>query len=86
MHNVTALALTFFVCLATTIVVAAFVRIVSGKKPNLLNIVAIPVGITVAEAVRMGWHVSGQVFIFVLAGAVGVSVFCGQLIKVRRGA
>lgn len=55
MHNITVLALSFAVCLATIIVV-----------------VAIPVGITIAEALRMGWHISGQAFIFVLAGAVGV--------------
>jgi len=86
MHNVTALALTFGVCLATTVVLAVFFRVVGGKKLSLLNVVAIPVGITVAEAVRMGWHISGTPFIFVLAGAVGVSVFCAQLIKVQRGA
>jgi quercetin dioxygenase-like cupin family protein len=86
MHNVTALALTFAVCLATTIVVAAVFRVLAGKKQSLLNIVAIPVGITLAEAARMGWHISGTSFIFVLAGAVGVSVFCAQLIRVQRGA
>jgi hypothetical protein len=86
MHNITALALTFAVCLATTIVVAALFRVVGRKKLDLLNVVAIPVGITIAEAVRMGWHISGPAFMFVLAGAVGVSVFCAQLVKVQRGA
>ncbi|MCK9188977.1 hypothetical protein [Acidithiobacillus sp.] len=56
------------------------------KKPILLNVVAIPVGITIAEAVPMGWHISGTAFIFVLAGAVGVSVFSAQFIKVQRSA
>ena len=86
MHNIAALAFTFAVCLATTIVVAALFRIVGGKKQSLLNIIAIPVGITIAEAVRMGWHVSGTAFVFVLAGAVGLSVFCAQFAKVQRGA
>jgi hypothetical protein len=86
MHNITALALTFAVCLATTIVVAALFRVVGRKKLGLLNVVAIPVGITIAEAVRMGWHISGPAFMFVLAGAVGVSVFFAQLVKVQRGA
>jgi len=86
MHNVTALALTFAVCLATTIVVAALFRVVGRKKTSLLNVIAIPVGITAAEAVRTGWHISGTAFSFVLAAAVGISVFCVQLIKVQRGA
>jgi len=86
MHNFTALALTFAVCLAATIAVAVLFRVVSRKKSSLLNVVAIPVGVTIAEAVRMGWHISGPAFVFVLAGAVGVSVFFAQLIKVQRGA
>ncbi|HEX5960593.1 MAG TPA: hypothetical protein VFY97_05015 [Rhodanobacteraceae bacterium] len=86
MHNITALALTFAVCQATTIVVAVLFRVVSRKKSSLFNVIAIPVGITIAEAVRMSWHISGAAFMFVLAGAVGVSVFCAQLIKVQRGA
>jgi len=85
MHNVTALALTFTVCLATTIVVAALFRVVGRKKSSLLDIIAIPVGITLAEAVRMGWHISGTTFMCVLAGGVGVSVFCSHFIKVQRG-
>ena len=86
MHNITALALTFAGCLAITIVVAALFRVVVRKKSSVLNVVAIPVGITIAEAVRMSWHISGMAFVFVLAGTVGVSVFCAQLIKVQRGA
>ena len=85
MHNVTALALTFTVCLATTIVVAALFRVAGRQKSSLLDIIAIPVGVTLAEAVRMGWHISGTTFMFVLAGAVGVSVFGARLIKVQRG-
>ena len=85
MHGVAALAFTFTVCLATTIVVAALFRVAGRKKSSLLDVIAIPVGITIAEAVRMGWHISGTTFMFVLAGAVGVSVFCAELIKVQRG-
>jgi len=73
-------------CLATTSVVAALFRFMSGKKSSLLNVVAIPVGITIAEAVRMDWHISDTAFVFVLAGAVGVSVVCAQLVEVQRGA
>lgn len=86
MRNITGLALTFVVCLAITIVVAALFRVVGRKKPSLPHVVAIPSGITIAEAVRMGWHISGTVFVFVLTGAVGISVFCAQLINVQRGA
>jgi len=66
--------------------VAALFRFMSGKKSSLLNVVAIPVGITIAEAVRMDWHISDTAFVFVLAGAVGVSVVCAQLVEVQRGA
>jgi len=85
MHNLAALAITFGACLAATIAVAALFRI-WGKRSSLLNVVAIPLGITAAEAVRIRWHMSDAVFSFVLAGAVGVSVYCAQLVKARRGA
>jgi len=86
MHDIKALALTFAICLATTIIMAMFFRLMGRKKLSALHVVAIPIGITIAEAVRMSWHISGTAFIFVLAGAVGVSVFCAQIIKMQRGA
>lgn len=48
MHNITALALTFTVCLATTIVVAALFRVAGRQKSSLLDIIAIPVGVILA--------------------------------------
>ncbi|PKY10323.1 hypothetical protein B1757_10370 [Acidithiobacillus marinus] len=85
MYDIKALALTFAICLAATIIMAAFFRLMGRIKPSLLNVAAIPVGITISESVRMGSHISGTAFIIVVTGAVGVSVFCTQFIKVQRG-
>lgn len=86
MHDIKASALTFAICLATTIIMAVLFRLMGRKKLNMLNVAAIPSGITIAEAVRMTWHISGTAFIFVLAGTVVVSAFTAQIIKVQRDA
>ncbi|MCE5388692.1 MAG: hypothetical protein K0041_08960 [Acidithiobacillus sp.] len=84
MHDLKILAVAFGASLAATIVVAVLLRI-AGKKPNRLNIVAIPIGITVAEAARLQWQISGVVFPFVLGAAVGLAVFWAQYLKAKHG-
>lgn len=86
MHDLESLVVTFVVSFAAAILVALLFRIGSGKKPNYLNIVAIPIGVTSAEALRMAWPMSDHLFPFVIGAAVGVSVFAVQLIGARRGA
>lgn len=84
MHDLAKLAGTFAVSFAAVIVVALLFRIGGGKKANYLNVVAIPIGITIAEALRLAWPMSGHLFPFVIGAAVGVSVFAAQLIGARR--
>jgi len=84
MHDLASLIVTFVVSFAAVIVVALLFRIGGGKKPNYLNIVAIPIGITVAEALRLIWPMSDFAFPFVLGAAVGVSVYAAQFVGVRR--
>lgn len=85
MHDLAKLAGTFAVSSAAALVVALLFRIVGGKKPNYLNIVAIPIGITIAEALRLAWPMADHLFTFVIGAAVGVSVFAAQFIGARRG-
>lgn len=84
MHDLAKLAGAFAVSFAAVIVVALLFRI-GGKKPNYLNIVAIPIGITIAEALRLARPMSDHLFSFVIGAAVGVSVFAAQFIGARRG-
>ena len=91
MHDFAKLAGAFAASFAAVIVVALLFRIggllfrIGGKKPNYLNIVAIPIGITIAEALRLAWPISDLLFPFVIGTAVGVSVFAAQFIGARRG-
>lgn len=57
---------------------------VGGKSPNYRNIVAIPIGITIAEALRLAWPMSDLVFLFVLGVAVGASVGVAQFVGTHR--
>lgn len=85
MQHLANLALVFVVSLAATVAVALLFRM-GGKKPSLLNVVAIPVGITIAEAVRSVWPLSMLMFPFVVGAAVGVAVYAAQAIGTRRRA
>ena len=85
MHDLAKLAGTFAVSFAAVIVVALLFRIGGGKKPKYLNIAAIPIGITIAKALRLAWPMSDHLFPFVIGAAVGVSVFAAQFIGARRG-
>lgn len=84
MHDFEKLAGAFAASFAAVIVVALLFRI-GGKKPKYLNIVAIPIGITIAEALRLAWPISDLLFPFVIGAAVGVSVFAAQFIGARHG-
>ncbi len=83
MHHFANLVVALVASFAAVIVVAQLFRI-GGKKPNYHNIVAIPIGITVAEALRLVWPMSNLVFPFVLGVAVGVSVYAAQFIGARH--
>lgn len=83
MQHLANLALVFVVSLAATVAVALLFRMID-KKPGLLNVVAIPVGITIAEAVRSVWSLSGVTFSFVVGAAVGITVCAAQAIGARR--
>ena len=84
MHDFAKLAVVFAASFVAVILVSLLFRI-GGKKPNYLNIVAIPIGITVAEALRLIWPMSDLLFPFVIGAAVGVSVYAAQFIGARRG-
>jgi hypothetical protein len=84
MHDLAKLVGAFAVSFAAVIVVALLFRI-GGKKPNYLNIVAIQIGITIAEALRLAWPMSELLFPFVIGAAVGVLIFATQFIGTRRG-
>ena len=83
MHHFANLVVVLVASFAAVIVVALLFRIGGGKKPNYRNIVAIPIGITVAEALRLVWPMSNLVFPFVLGVTVGVSVYAAQFIGAR---
>jgi hypothetical protein len=82
--DLTHLVVAFAVSFAAVFVVALLYRI-GGKKPNYLNIIAIPIGITAAEALRLVWPMSNVVFPFVVGAAVGVMVYAAQFVGGRRG-
>jgi hypothetical protein len=77
------LAAVFAASLAAVIVVALLYRI-GGRKPNYLNIIAIPIGITIAEALRLIWPISNLVFPFVIGATVGAMVYAAQFLGTRR--
>lgn len=85
MHELAKLVITFVASLAATVVVAACFCI-AGKKTDVLNVFAIPAGITIAEALRWMWPTSDAAFVFVLAGLVGISAGGSQYAKLRRSA
>lgn len=82
MHDFSTLAIALGASLTATTVAALLLRI-GGRKPSLWNTVAIPVGITVAEAAHMHWQLPGGVFVLVPGAAVGLMVFCVQYPKAR---
>lgn len=83
MNDLAHLVIAFAVSFAAVVVVALLYRI-GGKKPNYLNIIAIPIGITIAEALRLVWPMSNLVFPFVVGAAVGAMVYAAQFIGARR--
>ena len=84
MHDLEKLAGVFALGFAAVIMVALLFRM-GGKKPNYLNLVAIPAGITIADALRLALPMPDYLFPFVIGAAVGVSVFAAQFIGARRG-
>ena len=83
MHDLETLAGVFAASFAATILVGLVSRI-GGKKPNYRNTVSIPIGVTIAEALRLAWPISDHLFPFVISAAIGMSVFAAQFIGARR--
>ena len=79
------LAIAFAASFAAAVVAAALAFWVGGIRPNYRNIVAIPVGITIAEALRLALPMSNLLFSLVIGATVGVLVIAAQFLGARRG-
>ena len=84
MHYLAPLAMACAASFAAVVAAAAIAFWVGGIKPNYRNIVAIPVGITIAEALRLALPMSNLLFSLVIGTAVGVLVFAANFIGARR--
>lgn len=85
MQSLITLALVFVASLAATSLVAWLFRIAS-KRPAAINILAIPIGITIAEGVRLRWQLSEVAFAFTLGAAAGAAAWTAQYLKRKHGA
>ena len=85
MQYLAPLAIGFAASLAAVVVVVAIAFWVGGIRPNYRNIVAIPVGITIAEALRLALPMSNLMFSLVIGAAVGLLIFAARLVSSRRG-
>jgi len=76
------MAETFAVAVIATTVVGLLAKL-AGAKPNWLNLVAIAVGISVAEAILLEFALSTFVKYLVIGGCVSGCAFVAQVIGRR---
>lgn len=84
MQYLAPLAIAFAASFAAVVAAAAIAFWVGGIKPNYRNVVAVPVGITIAEALRLAVPMSNLLFALVIGAAAGLLVFAAHLVGARR--
>jgi hypothetical protein len=79
MELVKTLAETFALSLAATFAVALLARL-GGSKPNWRNMLAIAIGLTLAQAIQLRWSLSPVAYALTLGVSVALCVLIAQRI------